>query len=161
MEFDYTAEQRQLRRMVREFAEAEMAPHVSRWDEEQTFPAEIVPKLGELGLLGTIFPEDLGGAGMGYIEYAIVIEELSRVDGSVGLIVAAHTSLCTNHIYKAGTPEQHREYVPRLASGEWLGCWSLTEPEAGSDAAGTRTTAALDGDCWVLNGSKTFTTNAH
>ena len=161
MEFESTSEQQQLRRMVREFAEAEIAPHVRKWDEEQTFPDEVIHKLGALGLLGTIFPEDLGGAGMGYIEYAIVIEELSRVDGSVGIIVAAHTSLCTNHIYRMGTPEQQRAYVPKLASGEWLGCWSLTEPEAGSDAAGTRTTARLENGCWVLNGSKTFTTNAH
>jgi hypothetical protein len=161
MDFEFTAEQQQLRRTVREFAESEIAPHVSRWDEEQAFPAEIMPQLGRLGLMGVIFPEDLGGAGLTYIDYILVIEELSRVDGSVGLIVAAHTSLCTNHIYKCGTPEQQRAYVPKLASGEWLGCWSLTEPEAGSDAGGTRTTARLDGDCWVLNGSKTFTTNAH
>jgi alkylation response protein AidB-like acyl-CoA dehydrogenase len=139
----------------------EIAPHVQEWDENQTFPTEVIRKLGSLGLLGTIFPEELGGAGMGYIEYAIVIEELSRVDGSVGIIVAAHTSLCTNHIFKMGTAEQQREFVPKLASGEWLGCWSLTEPEAGSDAAGTRTTAVLQDGCWVLNGSKTFTTNAH
>ncbi len=161
MEFDHTAEQQQLRRMVRAFAEAEIAPHVREWDEAQKFPTDVVRKLGELGLMGTIFPEELGGAGMGYIEYSIVIEELSRVDGSVGIIVAAHTSLCTNHIYKMGTPEQQRAYVPKLASGEWIGCWSLTEPEAGSDAAGTRTTARQDGDCWILDGSKTFTTNAH
>jgi alkylation response protein AidB-like acyl-CoA dehydrogenase len=161
MEFEYTPEQQQLRRMVREFAEAEIAPHVRQWDEEETFPAEVIRKLGPLGLMGTIFPEDLGGAGMGYIEYCIVIEELSRVDGSVGIIVAAHTSLCTNHIYKMGTLEQQRTYVPKLASGEWLGCWSLTEPEAGSDAAGTRTNARLEDGCWILNGSKTFTTNAH
>ena len=161
MEFDYTPEQEQLQRTVREFAQMEIAPHVQEWDEHQTFPADVIRKLGSLGLLGTIFPEELGGAGMGYIEYAIVIEELSRVDGSVGIIVAAHTSLCANHIFKMGTAEQQREYVPKLASGEWLGCWSLTEPEAGSDAAGTRTTAVLQDGCWVLNGSKTFTTNAH
>ena len=107
------------------------------------------------------FPEELGGAGLGYIEYSIIIEELSRVDGSVGIIVAAHTSLCSNHIYKMGTDEQRQRYLPKLASGEWIGCWSLTEPEAGSDAAGTRTTAVREGDCWVLNGAKTFTTNAH
>ena len=107
------------------------------------------------------FPEELGGAGLGYVEYSIIIEELSRVDGSVGIIVAAHTSLCSNHIYKMGSDEQRQRYLPNLASGEWLGCWSLTEPEAGSDAAGTRTTALLENDCWVLNGAKTFTTNAH
>ncbi len=161
MNFDFTPEQLHLRRTVREFAEAEIAPHVSRWDEEQAFPAELIPKLARLGLLGVIFPEEFGGAGLSYIDYVLAIEELSRVDGSVGLIVAAHTSLCTNHIYKCGTPEQQRTYVPKLASGEWLGCWSLTEPEAGSDAGGTRTIARQEGDCWVLNGSKTFTTNAH
>src|SRR5262249_53223229 len=118
-------------------------------------------KLGKLGYTGAIFPEELGGSGLGYIEYAIVIEELSRVDGSVGIIVAAHTSLCSNHIYKMGTEEQKRHYLPKLASGGWIGCWSLTEPEAGSDAAGTRTKAAKEGECWVLDGAKTFTTNAH
>jgi alkylation response protein AidB-like acyl-CoA dehydrogenase len=111
--------------------------------------------------MGAIFPEDFGGSGLGYIEYSIIIEELSRVDGSVGIIVAAHTSLCGNHIYKMGTEVQRRRYLPNLASGEWLGCWSLTEPEAGSDAAGTRTHAELVDGTWVLNGSKTFTTNAH
>jgi alkylation response protein AidB-like acyl-CoA dehydrogenase len=111
--------------------------------------------------MGSIFPEEFGGAGYGYIEYALVIEELARVDPSVALIVAAHTSLCSNHIYIAGTPEQKQKYLPKLASGEWLGSWSLTEPEAGSDAGGTKTTAVPDGDSWILNGSKTFTTNAH
>jgi alkylation response protein AidB-like acyl-CoA dehydrogenase len=113
------------------------------------------------GLPGSIFPEDLGGAGLGYIEYSIIIEELSRVDGSVGIIVAAHTSLCSNHIYKMGSDEQRQRYLRKLASGEWIGCWSLTEPEAGSDAAGTRTHAEMDDAGWVLNGAKTFTTNAH
>jgi alkylation response protein AidB-like acyl-CoA dehydrogenase len=161
MDFDYTPEQVQLRKSVREFAEAEIAPHVMEWDEGQIFPMEVIRKLGELGYMGAIFPEDLGGAGLGYIEYSIIIEELSRVDGSVGIIVAAHTSLCSNHIYKMGDDEQRRRYIPHLASGEWIGCWSLTEPEAGSDAAGTRTSAALENGCWVLNGAKTFTTNAH
>jgi alkylation response protein AidB-like acyl-CoA dehydrogenase len=161
VDFDYTPEQIQLRREVREFAAAEIAPHVMEWDENQTFPLEVVKKLGELGYMGAIFPEEYGGAGLGYIEYSIIIEELSRVDGSVGIIVAAHTSLCSNHIYKAGSAEQKQKYLTKLASGEWLGCWSLTEPEAGSDAAGTRSTAVRDGNEWVLNGSKTFTTNAH
>src|SRR4051812_36085341 len=111
--------------------------------------------------MGSIFPEEYGGAGLGYVEYSIIIEELSRVDGSVGIIVAAHTSLCSNHIYKAGSPEQKQKYLTKLTSGEWIGCWSLTEPEAGSDGAGSRTTAVRDGAEWVLNGSKTFTTNAH
>jgi hypothetical protein len=161
VDFEYTPEQIQLRKSVREFAEGEIAPHVMEWDESQEFPSEVVRKLGKLGYMGSIFPEELGGAGLGYIEYSIIIEELSRVDGSVGIIVAAHTSLCSNHIFKMGTDEQRGRYLPKLASGEWLGCWSLTEPEAGSDAAGTRTTAVREGDCWVLNGSKTFTTNAH
>jgi alkylation response protein AidB-like acyl-CoA dehydrogenase len=161
VEFEYTPEQLQLRKAVREFAEAEILPHVMEWDEAQTFPLEVVRKLGQLGYMGAIFSEDLGGAGLGYIEYAIIIEELSRVDGSVGIILAAHTSLCSNHIYKMGSPEQRRKYIPKLASGEWLGCWSLTEPEAGSDAAGTRTKAVNEGGDWVVNGAKTFTTNAH
>ena len=161
MDFEFTPEQVQLRKAVREFAEGEIAPHVMEWDEGQIFPLETIRKLGELGYMGSIFPEDLGGAGLGYIEYAIIIEELSRVDGSVGIIVAAHTSLCSNHIYKMGTEEQRQRYLPKLASGEWIGCWSLTEPEAGSDAAGTRTRAVQEDGCWVLNGAKTFTTNAH
>src|ERR1035437_2552015 len=147
--------------MVRDFAEREIAPNVMKWDEPGTFPLETIKELGKLGLMGTIFPTEYGGAGMGYVEYVTAIEELSRVDGSVGIIVAAHTSLCSNHIYKMGTDEQRRRYVPKLATGEWLGCWSLTEPEAGSDAAGTRTHAELADGMWLLNGSKTFTTNAH
>ena len=161
MDFEYTPDQVQLRRAVREFATAEIAPHVMEWDENQTFPLEVIKKLGKLGYMGSIFPEEFGGSGLGYVEYSIIIEELSRVDGSVGIIVAAHTSLCSNHIFKAGTEDQKNKYLPKLASGEWIGSWSLTEPEAGSDAAGTRSTAARDGDGWVLNGSKTFTTNAH
>ncbi len=161
MDFQYTEEQIQLRKSVREFAEAEILPHVMEWDEAQTFPLETIRKLGKLGYLGSIFPEELGGAGLGYVDYSIIIEELSRVDGSVGIIVAAHTSLCSNHIFKVGDEEQRRRYLPKLASGEWIGCWSLTETEAGSDAAGTRTTATLEDGHWKLNGAKTFTTNAH
>ena len=161
MEFSFSPEQIELRKQIREFAEAEIKPYVMLWDEAQTFPLELVKKLGNLGCLGVIFPEELGGAGLGYIDYAIVIEELSRVDGSIGLIVAAHNSLCSNHIFLAGNEDQKLKYIPKLATGEWIGCWSLTEPEAGSDAGGTRSTAVRDGDSWVLNGSKTFTTNAH
>ena len=131
------------------------------WDESSRFPSELIPKLGEMGLLGVIFPEKYGGGGLGYIDYVTVIEELSRVDGSVGLIVAAHNSLCTNHIYKFGNEEQRKKYVVPLAQGKKLGCWSLTEPEAGSDAGGTRTVAAHKDGGWVLNGAKTFTTNGH
>ena len=161
MDFKLTDEQEQLRRSVREFAETEIRPHVMEWDEPAKFPKEILPKLAELGYLGVIFPEQYGGAGMGYVEYAILIEELSRVDGSVGIIVAAHTSLCSNHIFKAGTEEQRKKYLVPLAEGKKLGCWSLTEPEAGSDAGGTRTTAKESGHCWVLSGAKTFATNGH
>jgi alkylation response protein AidB-like acyl-CoA dehydrogenase len=159
VDFTFTEEQKQLRKAVREFAEGEIAPHVMEWDEVSHFPTELLPKLGEMGLLGVIFPEQYGGAGLGYVEYATVIEELSRVDGSVGLFVAAHNSLCSNHIYKFGSEEQKKKYLVPLAQGKKLGSWSLTEPEAGSDAGGTRTTAVRSGDGWVLNGSKTFTTN--
>ena len=163
MEFGHTDEQKQLRRTIREFAEAEMKPHVMEWDEAQRFPVEVFRELGAMGVLGAIFPEELGGSGYSYIDYSIAVEELARVDPSVALSVAAHISLCTNHIYVAGNDEQRRRYVPKLASGEWIGAWALTEPESGSDAGGTRTRAvfegALDGDQWVINGSKTFTTN--
>jgi alkylation response protein AidB-like acyl-CoA dehydrogenase len=161
LQFSLTDEQEQLRRSVREFAEGEIAPHVMEWDEVSRFPSELVPKLAEMGFLGVVFPERYGGAGMGYAEYAIIIEELSRVDGSIGIIVAAHNSLCTNHIYKFGTNAQKQKYVVPLAQGKKLGCWSLTEPEAGSDAGGTRTVAVRKDGGWIINGSKTFTTNGH
>jgi alkylation response protein AidB-like acyl-CoA dehydrogenase len=161
LDFAFTDEQNQLRRSVREFAEGEIAPHVMEWDEASKFPSEIMPKLAEMGLLGVIFPEQYGGAGLGYIEYVIAIEELSRIDGSVGIIVAAHNSLCSNHIYKFGTEEQKKKYLTPLAQGKKIGAWSLTEPEAGSDAGGTRTTAVRDGKHFILNGSKTFCTNGH
>jgi alkylation response protein AidB-like acyl-CoA dehydrogenase len=159
VDFTFTDEQKHLRKSVREFAEGEIGPHVMEWDEASHFPTEILPKLAEMGLLGVIFPEEYGGAGLGYMEYATVIEELARVDGSVGLFVAAHNSLCSNHIYKFGSHEQKKKYLVPLAQGTKLGAWSLTEPEAGSDAGGTRTTAVRDGKDWILNGSKTFTTN--
>ena len=161
MDFSFTDEQNQLRRSIREFAEGEIAPHVMEWDEASKFPIEIMPKLAEMGLLGVIFPEQYGGAGLGYVEYVIAIEELSRIDGSVGIIVAAHNSLCGNHIFKFGTEEQKKKYLTPLAQGKKIGAWSLTEPEAGSDAGGTRTTAKRDGSNWVINGSKTFCTNGH
>jgi alkylation response protein AidB-like acyl-CoA dehydrogenase len=161
VDFTFSDEQNQLRRSIREFAEGEILPHVMEWDEASHFPAEIMPKLAEMGLLGVIFPEEYGGAGLGYIDYVIAIEELSRVDGSVGIIVAAHNSLCSNHIFKFGTEPQKRKYLAPLAQGKKIGAWSLTEPEAGSDAGGTRTTAKRDGDHWLINGSKTFTTNGH
>jgi alkylation response protein AidB-like acyl-CoA dehydrogenase len=161
VDFSFTDEQNQLRRSIREFAEGEIAPHVMEWDEASKFPIEIMPKLAEMGLLGVIFPEQYGGAGLGYVEYVIAIEELSRIDGSVGIIVAAHNSLCSNHIFKFGTEDQKKKYLTPLAQGKKIGAWSLTEPEAGSDAGGTRTTAKRDGNNWVINGSKTFCTNGH
>ena len=154
-----TDEQKQLRDTVREFAASEIAPFSKDWDEHSTFPAALIPKLGELGLMGIIFPEEHGGAGLGYIEYSIVLQELARVDGAIALIVAAHNSLCSNHIFQSGTDEQRRRYLSPLASGKKLGCWSLTEPDAGSDAGGTKTRAEKRPDGWLLNGAKTFTTN--
>jgi alkylation response protein AidB-like acyl-CoA dehydrogenase len=160
MEFELNEEQQQVKSSVREFAEAEIAPHVMEWDETQHFPIELIPKLAELGLMGVIFPEEYGGAGMGYVEYASIIEELSRVDGSVGISVAAHNSLCSNHIYMFGTEEQKRKFLVPLARGEHLGAWGLTEANAGSDASGTRSTAVRQNGGWIVNGSKNFITHA-
>jgi hypothetical protein len=162
MEFDLTEEQLQVKRSVREFAEAEIKPHVMEWDESQHLPRELFAKMGELGLTGVIFPEEYGGAGMGYVEYVTVIEEIARVDGSIGLSVAAHNSLCTNHIFQYGSEAQRKKYVTPLAKGEKLGAWALTEPGSGSDASGMKTTAVRrDGGQggWTLNGSKNFTTH--
>jgi alkylation response protein AidB-like acyl-CoA dehydrogenase len=159
--FVLTEEQEQLRREIREFAAREIAPNVMKWDEACEFPMETVKKLGEMGLLGVIFPPDYGGSGLGYIDYVLAIEELASVDGSIGIIVAAHNSLCTNHIFLAGNEAQKKKYVSRLAKGEWLGAWGLTEPGAGSDASNSRTTAVKKGDRYILNGNKTFITNGH
>ncbi|HLH43788.1 MAG TPA: acyl-CoA dehydrogenase family protein [Bryobacteraceae bacterium] len=161
MDFSFSEEQRQLRTTIREFAEGELKPHVMEWDESQQFPLDAFRKLGRLGVLGAIFPEELGGAAYSYVDYVIIAEELARVDPSIALSVVAHVSLCANHIFAAGNEQQKRHYIPKLASGEWIGCWSLTEPEAGSDAGGLRTVGAREGQDWVLNGVKTFTTNAH
>lgn len=160
MNFELNEEQQQIKYSVREFAESEIKPHVMEWDEAQHFPVELRPQLAELGLLGVIFPEEYGGAGMGYVEYATIIEELGRVDGSVGLSVAAHNSLCSNHIYMFGTEEQKRKYLVPLAQGESFGAWGLTESQAGSDASGTRTTAIQSNGGWKVNGSKNFITHA-
>ena len=160
MDFELSEEQQQIKMSVREFAEAEMAPHVLEWDETQHFPIELKPKLAELGLLGVLFPEEYGGAGMGYVEYASIIEELSRVDGSVGISVAAHNSLCSNHIYQYGNEQQKQKYLVPLARGEHLGAWGLTEPGAGSDASGTKSMAVRKDGGWVVNGSKNFITHA-
>jgi alkylation response protein AidB-like acyl-CoA dehydrogenase len=159
--FVLTDEQEQLRKEIRDFATREIAPNVMRWDEASEFPLEVVKKLGEMGLMGIIFPVELGGAGLGYVDYALAVEELSAVDGSIGIIVASHNSLCSNHIFVAGNEEQKRKYIPLLASGKWLGAWGLTEPGSGSDAGSARTTAVRKGDRWLLNGNKTFITNGH
>jgi alkylation response protein AidB-like acyl-CoA dehydrogenase len=160
MDFELNEDQRQIKSSVREFAEGEIAPHVREWDESQHFPSELQPKLAEQGFMGVIFPEEYGGAGLGYVEYVTIIEELSRVDGSVGISIAAHNSLCSNHIFMFGTEEQKQKFLMPLASGEKLGAWGLTEPQAGSDASGTRTTAVKKGDGWLVNGSKNFITHA-
>ncbi|MDQ3373225.1 MAG: acyl-CoA dehydrogenase family protein [Acidobacteriota bacterium] len=160
MNFELNEEQQQIKMSVREFAESEILPNVMEWDETQHFPVELRPKLAELGLLGVIFPEEYGGAGMGYIEYATIIEEISRVDGSVGLSVAAHNSLCSNHIYMFGSEEQKQKYLVPLAQGESFGAWGLTEAGAGSDASGTRTTAVKSNGGFLVNGSKNFITHA-
>lgn len=159
MKFELTEEQRLIQSMVREFAEAEVAPFAAENDRQHRFPEELLPKLAELNLLGVPFPEEYGGAGADNVSYAIVIEELSRVDASVGVIVSAHTSLGTWPIYKFGTPEQKEKYLRKLLTGEMLGAFALTEPGAGTDAAAGRTTAVLEGNEWVLNGSKIFITN--
>jgi len=159
MDFGLTEQQVLLRKIVREFAEAEIRPHVREWDAAQHFPRELVPKLAGLGLMGIQFPEELGGAGMSAVDYCICIEELARVDPAVSLSVAAHNGLCTAHVFMFGTEAQKQRYVTPLARGEQIGAWGLTEPDAGSDAGGTRTAAVKQGSCWVLNGSKTFTTH--
>ena len=159
MEFHLTQEQELTRQTVRRFAEQEIAPRAFELDETQEFPRDIMKKLGDMGMLGILFPPEYGGAGLTYLDYVLIIEELARVDGSIGLSVAAHNSLCSNHIFVAGTEDQKRRYLAPLARGVTIGAWSLTEPTAGSDASGTRSTAVRDGAGWVLNGSKTFATH--
>jgi alkylation response protein AidB-like acyl-CoA dehydrogenase len=159
MDFRLTAEQQILRRAVREFAEAEIRPHVMEWDEAQHFPMDLLPKLASLGLMGITFDERYGGSGMTAVDYCICIEELARVCPGIALSVAAHNGLCTSHISMFGTDAQKEQYMPRLVRGEVLGAWGLTEAGAGSDAAGMRTTAVRQGECWVINGAKTFITH--
>jgi alkylation response protein AidB-like acyl-CoA dehydrogenase len=160
VDFSLSEEQKLLRQSVRDFAEAEMAPHSREWDEKQAFPREIFTHLGEMGLMGVVWPTEYGGSGMTTLDYAIVMEELSRVDAGVALSVAAHNSLSSGHIALAGTEEQKKKYLTPLAQGHKVGCWGLTENSAGSDAGGTKTTAVRKGSEWILNGSKTFITNA-
>jgi alkylation response protein AidB-like acyl-CoA dehydrogenase len=161
LDFQLNDEQLHLKKSVREFAEREIAPNVMKWDEAGEFPLATIKELGKLGLLGIVFPPEYGGSGMGYVEYVTAIAELSRVDGSVGIIVAAHTSLCSNHIYVAGNEAQKKKYLSKLATGEYIGAWGLTEPSAGSDAGSARMTATRAKGGWVLNGTKTFITNGH
>jgi alkylation response protein AidB-like acyl-CoA dehydrogenase len=161
LDFQLNEEQLHLKKTVREFAQREIAPNVMRWDEACEFPLTTVKELGKLGLMGMIFPPDYGGAGMGYVEYVTAVAELSRVDGSVGIIVAAHTSLCSNHIFLAGNEAQKKKYLPKLTTAEYIGAWGLTEPSAGSDAGSARMTASRAKGGWVLNGTKTFITNGH
>jgi hypothetical protein len=160
MNFELNEEQLQIKYSVREFAESEIKPNVLEWDETQHFPDELRPKLAELGLMGVIFPEEYGGADLGYVEYATIIEELGRVDGSVALSVAAHNSLCSNHIFQFGSEEQKQKYLVPLTQGETWGAWGLTESQAGSDASGTRTNAVRNNGGWTVNGSKNFITHA-
>src|SRR5215510_2440336 len=145
MEFSFSEELLEIKRIARDFAEKEIRPHVMEWDEQQVFPRDVLKQLAELGFLGVLVPTEYAGAGLGYIEYVTIVEELSRVDGSIGISVAAHNSLCTGHIFSFGTEEQRKRLVVPLAKGDKLGAWSLTEPEAGSDAGGTQTTAVADG----------------
>jgi alkylation response protein AidB-like acyl-CoA dehydrogenase len=159
LDFTLNEEQQLLRKTVREFAESELAPHSREWDEKQEFPREVFSKLGELGLMGVVWPAEYGGSEMTTLDYAIVMEELARADAGVALSVAAHNSLCSGHIFLAGTEAQKKKYLTPLAKGEKVGCWGLTENSAGSDAGGTKTMAVRDGEHWVLNGSKTFITN--
>ena len=159
MDFNLTEDQKMLRRSVREFAEAEIAPHTRRLDESKEFPFDIFSRMGKMGYLGVTIPETYDGAGMSYLEYAIIIEEIARVDPAIALGVAAHNGLCTSHLFRFGSEDQKNRYLRRLTRGEFLGAWSLTEPTAGSDAGGTRSRAVRDGDHYILNGSKTFATH--
>lgn len=160
MDFGLNEDQQQIRQTIREFAEAELAPHVSEWDETQHFPVELRPKFAELGIMGVLVPEEYGGAGMGYIEYATIIEELARVDPSIGLAIAGHNSLGAGHIQIAASENQKQKYLVPLARGEHFAAWGLTEPSSGSDASSMRTTAVRRDGGWVLNGTKNFITNA-
>ncbi|MCR9264809.1 MAG: acyl-CoA dehydrogenase family protein [Flavobacteriaceae bacterium] len=159
MNFDYSETQKMVAESAREFAQQYILPHVMEWDEAQTFPVEVFKKAGEMGFMGILVPEELGGSGLGYHEYIAILEEISKVDPAIGLSVAAHNSLCTNHILSFGNEEQKQRWIPKLATAEWLGAWGLTEHNTGSDAGGMNTTAVRDGDSWILNGAKNFITH--
>jgi alkylation response protein AidB-like acyl-CoA dehydrogenase len=159
MDFYLTETQKQVKQLARDFAEKEIAPFVRKYDEKGEFPFEIMKKLGEIGFLGITFPEEYGGSGLKYLDYVVIIEEISRVDPSIGLSVAAHNGLCTNHIYCFGDENQKRKYLPELCTGKKIGAWALTEPQAGSDAANLLTTAVKENNYYILNGNKVFTTH--
>ena len=158
--FEETESQKMIAEMVREFGLRKIRPRMMEWDESQEFPIEVFRQLGDLGLMGVLVPQEYGGAGFGYLEYITAIVELSKIDGSIGLSMAAHNSLCTNHILMFGNEDQKRHYLPKLASGQWIGAWGLTEPNTGSDAGNMRTVAVRDGDHFVINGAKNFITHA-
>lgn len=159
MEFEYNENQEMIAQMVRDFAEKEIRPNMKQWDDEEHFPVDVMKKMGELGLLGIFIPEEYGGSGFGYFEYVTALMELGKVCGGIGLSVAAHNSLCTGHIYYHGSDAQKRKYLPKLASGEWIGAWGLTEANTGSDAMRMQCTAVKDGNDWVINGSKNWITH--
>lgn len=160
MNFQTSETQKMIAQSIRDFAETNIRPHIMEWDEAQTFPIELFKKLGDMGFMGVLVPEELGGSGLGYHEYITIVEEISKVDSSIGLSVAAHNSLCTNHILTFGNEEQKKKWIPKLATGEWIGAWGLTEHNTGSDSGGMSTTAVKDGDHWVINGAKNFITHA-
>ncbi|GEL09575.1 hypothetical protein SAMN05192550_1419 [Flavobacterium glycines] len=160
MYFDYSETQNMIAQSIRDFAEKNIRPYIMEWDEAQIFPVPLFKQLGDMGFMGILVPEEFGGAGLGYHEYITIVEEISKVDPSIGLSVAAHNSLCTNHILTFGNEEQKKKWIPKLASGEHIGAWGLTEHNTGSDAAGMNTTAKRDGDFWIVNGAKNFITHA-
>lgn len=160
MNFQTSETQKMIAQSIRDFAETNIRPYIMEWDEAQIFPVELFKKLGEMGFMGVLVPEELGGSGLGYHEYITIVEEISKVDSSIGLSVAAHNSLCTNHILSFGNEEQKKKWIPKLAAGEWIGAWGLTEHNTGSDAGGMSTTAVKDGDHWIINGAKNFITHA-
>jgi alkylation response protein AidB-like acyl-CoA dehydrogenase len=159
MNFEFSEEHKLIADSARDFAEQFIRPHVMDWDEAQHFPKEVLQKAGEMGFMGIFIPEEYGGSGLGYHEYVAIIQEISKVDPSIGLSVAAHNSLCTGHIFYFGNEQQKKKWLPKLASGQWIGAWGLTEHNTGSDAGGMNTTATKDGDYYILNGSKNFITH--
>ena len=159
MNFEFSEDQQNIQQMAKDFAQKEIMPNVKKWDENQFFPTELFSKAGKLGLMGILVPEKFGGVGLGYVEYILVIKEISKVCGAIGLSLAAHNSLCVNHLLKFGNDNQKNKWLPKLSSGEWIGAWGLTEPNTGSDAMRMKCVAEKDGDYWIINGSKNFITH--